>query len=158
MGNFESTEIVFKKDPEKDGVKNRGSLMANLACRIREDSDSMHRLAVLKECLDKVGIEMTAVRYEDEKTDVLSFKIDFETFSKVTQRGAGRKKDYSMSERYKKCTVSELKTKLESMKKCEIIEELGCPKATFYRILKNIAAAEVKNLVNGNDSIWYYTS
>ena len=72
-----------------------------------------------------------------------------------------------MGKRYKECTVSELKAKLESgMKKSEIIAELGCPKATFYRILKNIKERdeacikdEPENL-NGNAdcSIWIYTS
>ena len=44
------------------------------------------------------------------------------------------------------------------MKISEIIKELGCPKATFYRILKNIEADERDNLMSGRESIWNYTS
>ena len=74
-----------------------------------------------------------------------------------TTRNAGRKKDFTMNERYKNCTISELKIKLESgMKKSDIIAELGCPRSTFYRILKNIENINVYKM--GEDSIWLYTN
>ena len=121
-----------------------------VSCNIPKDT---HELAVLKELLGKVGITMSASH--GSYSDMLSFRIDYETFDKVTSRGAGRKKDITMKNRYKECTVAELKEKLKTMKKSEIIEDLGCPSMTFYRILKNI------NLDDESDqdmSIWHFTS
>ena len=144
----EEIKLVLERDID---TKSFNDTYSSVVCEIKDDN--IHSLAVLKECLSKVGITLEAKRYEHN--DILNFKIDFETFNKVTKRGAGRKKDYSMEKKYKKCTVSELKTKLKTMKKCDIIEELECPKATFYRILKNI---ELDNIAEDEDSIWLYTS
>lgn len=127
---------------------------ATVICKVVDDH--IHDLAVLKEYLDKVGINMSLSRYDT--TDILSFSIDNDTYNKMVKRGAGRKKDYTMRERYEECTVSELKTKLETMKRVDIIKELGCPKATFYRILKNIKKYNsFANADEANTSIWYYT-
>lgn len=148
---FESKELKLELDGKITEWKDSYSVVT---CTIADDE--IHKLAVLKECLAKVGIDMSAQRYEE--CDTLSFEIDFETFNKVTNRGAGRKKDYSMDERYKQCTVSELKKKLDTMKKCDIIKELGCPKATFYRILNNIEKDKGVIESEPNMSIWHFTS
>ena len=93
---------------------------------------------------------LNAVRYPG--TDILSFSIHKETYEKVVNRNAGRKKDYHMNERYQSCTVAQLEEKMKKMKKQDIILELGCPKMTFYRILKNI------NWEEKEVSIWKFTS
>ena len=93
-----------------------------------------------------------------DTTDILSFTINNDIYDQVIKRGAGRKKDYTMQERYKDCTISELKEKLKIMKKVDIMKELGCPKATFYRILKNIKAVDAfDDEDTANTSIWWYT-
>lgn len=132
--------------------------------------DELKTLSILKEVLKKSGIDLRVTHYvdeyfEEEKNGIyISFK-EKKVAEKIT-RNAGRKKDYSMFEKYKECTVSELKTKLDSgMKKSEIIAELRCPKATFYRILKNIEKIDVLYTTEPdemadhlNRSIWLYTS
>ena len=146
-------EIKLEKTSEA-----RESNYASIICHISEDG--IHELATLKDYLLKVGISMRATRYES--ADILTFMIDKEKYEKVVKRGAGRKKDYSMEEKYKKCTVSELKKMLETMKKSDIIKELECPKRTFYNILNNIKEAEEfldAEYEQGYDpSIWDYTS
>jgi len=146
-------EIKLDKKPES-----RISNYTSVTCSISEDS--AQELAILKDYLYKVGISVKATRYES--TDVLTFIIDKEKYDKVVKRGAGRKKDYKLEEKYKKCTVSELKKMIETMKKSDIIKELGCPKRTFYNILNNIKEAEEfldAEYEQGCDpSIWDYTS
>lgn len=152
---LESKEIKLVLDGEIKEFKDDYSIVT---CKIADNE--IHNLAVLKNCLEKIGITMNAQRYEE--WDTLSFKINFETFNKITNRGAGRKKDYSMEKRYKECKVSELKMKLETMKKCDIITELGCPKTTFYRILKNIEEdktyIDFEKKMGIDPSIWDFTS
>ena len=117
----------------------------------------MDTLAHFAELLSKVGVELK-VKHTPHG-NIVSFFINYETFNKTVTRKAGRKKDYAMGNRYKPCTVSELKAKLESgMKNLQIIEELGCPKSTFYKILNNLKKDE--NLFDHikDDSIWDYTS
>jgi len=146
-------EIELKKNQE-----DRTRDYASVICKISDDN--IHELAVLKEYLEKVGIRMRATRYDI--TDILFFSIDKEKYDKVVKRGAGRKKDYHLAEKYKECKVSELKEMLKTMKKCEIIKELGCPKRTFYNILKNIEEEEAYiayEKEQGYDlSIWNFTS
>ena len=129
-----------------------------IACSIPDDQ--IHELAILNEHLERVGISLKVTRYEG--TDILGFKINNESYKKATCRGAGRKKDHNMAARYKECSVAELKVKLGTMKKSEIIKELGCPKATFYRILNNLKVdgCNMENIDSlfDDDSIWIYTS
>lgn len=151
----ESRKIIeLVKDENKD---DRIDHIA-IACHIPDDK--IHELAILNEHLERVGISIRVTRHD--VTDILSFKINNESYKKATCRGAGRKKDHDMAARYKECSVAELKVKLSTMKKSEIIKELGCPKATFYRILKNLKAYE-SDYDNPpswieKDSIWIYTS
>lgn len=149
----EGKEIILKKNHER--IKRD---YASVICSIHDDDT--HDLAVLKEYLEKVGISMRATRYD--VTDILFFSIDKEKYDKVVKRRAGRKKDYHLAEKYKECKVSELREMLKTMKKCEIIKELGCPKRTFYNILKNIEEAEdyiaCENERGYDPSIWDYTS
>lgn len=150
MENYEKTErieIALVKDEKKE-LSTLNDDYISVICEISEQN--IHELAVLKEYLGKVGIMVNAVRYP--QTDILSFSINKETYEKVVNRNAGRKKDYHMNERYKSCTVTQLEEKMKIMKKQAIINELGCPKMTFYRILKNIDW-EKKDM-----SIWEFTS
>lgn len=143
----ERIEIPLVKD-EKKALSNYHDDYISVICEISEQN--IHELAILKEYLGKVGITVNAVRYP--QTDILSFSIQKETYEKVVNRNAGRKKDYNMNKRYKSCTVAQLDEKIKTMKKQDIINELGCPKMTFYRILKNIDW-EAKDM-----SIWEFTS
>lgn len=149
----EKIELNLQREPDKDNDRN-----VHIPCHILvyDDREEEHKLAVLKECLSKVGIELTANR--GEMCDYLNFRIDFEKFDKITGRNAGRKKDRTMKDRYKPCTVSQLKTKLsQGMKKSEIIQELGCPKPTFYRILKHIDRLNWDWEFLQDCSIWDFT-
>ena len=141
-------EIALIKNEEEKTDKS----YVSVACKLIPDS--IHGLAILKELLEKVGIELFASHDESINMDILTFKINYETYNKMLSRKAGRKKDCCMESRYKPCTVSELKMKLKTMKNTEIIKELGCPKATFYRILKHI---EGRRGI-GDRSIWEFTS
>lgn len=131
---MEDYAVSLKKNEERE--KNdfvAGHKNFFIVCKIESERE-IHDLAVLKEYLDKVGIEMNLSKYPSGYT--LSFGIDKNEYDRVVKRNAGRKKDYDMADRYKDCKVSELKKKLKTMKKTEIIKELGCPKTTFYRLLK----------------------
>lgn len=109
------------------------------------------RLQELSGILDKVGVSLDLSATHGHK--MLSISIDYDTYNRVTGRGAGRKKDPDMADRYRPCTVSKLNKLLNSgKKKSEIIEYLGCPKMTFYRILKNMEGAPARA------SIWDYTT
>ena len=118
-------------------------------------------LAFLKEILSKFDIELDVTHHiYDEKHAYDSVFIHYkrENMLKKATRNAGRKKDFEMAYRYKECTVSELKMKLDSgRKKSDIIAELGCPRTTFYRILRNLGK-EIDLDLYGSDSIWMYTN
>lgn len=136
----------------KDESKNPEKTYVSVACKFIPES--IHELAILKELLEKVGIRVHASHAEEIDMDILGFSINYDTYNKIVYRKAGRKKDCCMESRYQSCTVSELKLKLKTMKNTEVIKELGCPKATFYRILKNI---EGRRGI-GDRSIWEFTS
>ena len=121
----------------------------------------VHELAVLKEKLGAVGVKMSLVMDRGSDHGVLIFGFRDEYVRNKT-RCAGRKKDYKMEQRYKECTVSELKMKLKTMKRCDIIAELGCPKTTFYRIINKLKELECdfenEDSLVDDVSIWIYTS
>lgn len=154
MGEWE--EIELKRDENKSIGISRNEYIS-VPCHISDDAAK--ELGVLKEYLEKVGIKLSATRHKDDTsgftTDILSFAINNAAYKKAVYRNAGRKMDYHKHERYKPCTVAELKEKLETMNKSEIAEELGCQRGTLYRILKNV---DFDDKDEQNYSIWSYTS
>ena len=143
-------KIELIKDENREDEVN----WVSISCK----SYDVHELAVLKEALQNVGIELSLSKINN--SDILMFSLHH--YKEKTSRNAGRKKDYSMHSKYKECTVSELKMRLLTMKKSEIIKDLGCPKSTFYRILNNLKERECifdgEDAFMDNDSIWLYTN
>jgi len=87
--------------------------------------------------------------------DFIVMKVDEEQYKAALTRKAGRKPDFKKKyDMYGKCTVGELQERLKTMTKSDIARELGCPRMTLYRILKNIA----ENHPDSETSIWHYTS
>ena len=121
---------------------------------VAELSDkTLDELAFFADRLEKVGISLEIIR----KTgfDFVILNMNKEKYQATTTRHAGRKADFeSKYDNYGKCTVRQLKEKLNSTSKTKIAEELGCSRMTLYRIIKNI---EQRN-PDGDTSIWHYTS
>ena len=123
------------------------------------DETSLDEVAGISELLDKVGISIQIDRYEDSETlssyDMLRFKVSTEQYKKAMTRHAGRKQNFiEKCEKYKACTVGELKEYRNNTTKVKIAEELGCSRMTLYRIIKNIAKYHPEDHM----SIWHYTS
>lgn len=85
---MERVEIALVKDEKKPSITRHDDCIS-VICEISEQN--IHELAILKEYLEKVGIMVNAVRYLG--TDILSFSIHKETYEKVVNRNAGRKKE-----------------------------------------------------------------
>lgn len=115
-------------------------------------------LACLNSLLKKVGIELNlkTVKSDGYEHNLLRISIDSDTYINRTTRHAGRCMDANKHGRYKECSVMEFKEMLDTMKHREIIAELKCPRATFYRILKNLR--ELDDWDNNTISIWFYTA
>ena len=120
--------------------------------------NKLDELAVMEEILQKFGVSIEVKRYESTGTsgyDIVTMKVDEKQYKKATTRHAGRKANFSEKyDKYNACTVKELQEKLQTMTKTKIAEELGCPRMTLYRILKNIE----QQSPDGSVSIWHYTS
>ena len=121
-----------------------------------------NELALLQALLKKVGIELCAFEYAESDTLLLTFRIDLTTYNRKTTRKAGRKISYNkVQERgYSPCTIGELRERLKAKpQKTTLAAELGCPRITLYRIIKNLDA---EDWYEGDDylqtrSIWNYT-
>ena len=122
------------------------------------DKNSLTSIGKLKAFIEPVGIKMQVIQEEDDDgvlQGYMRFSVDVRKYRRMTNRGAGRSCSRTMVKKYKRCKVSELKVKLQTMKKSEIIAELGCPKSTFYRILKNI---NLNSSQYDKRQIWDFTS
>lgn len=123
------------------------------------NENSLNELAAISEMLDRVGISLEISRKDNSNIgldyDFIVLKVNKEQYKKSMTRYAGRKADFNKKyDKYGKCTVAELKEKLNTMTKTKIAEELGCSRMTLYRILKNITALSPEE----SRSIWHYTS
>ena len=152
-----STKIDLKKriaDKEKTLQISSLSLPVYLL-----DEKTLDEIARLSDTLEKVGVSLEMERYENtgltSSYDMLRLKVNEEQYKKVTTRHAGRKQNFiEMHEKYKACTVAELKKYLGTMTKIKIAALLGCSRMTLYRIIKNIEKYEPED----DMSIWHYTS
>ena len=120
---------------------------------------NLDELAAISEMLDKAGISIEISRTDNDAVgmeyDFITIKVNKERYKKAMSRHAGRKADFNKKyDTYGRCTVAEIQEKLLSTTKTKIAEELGCPRMTLYRILKNIAKMEP----DGKMSIWHFTS
>lgn len=123
------------------------------------DEKTLDEMARLADVFERVGISLNIERYENtgltSSYDMLRIKVNEEQYKKVTTRHAGRKQNFiEMHEKYKACTVAELKEYLDTMTKIKIAALLGCSRMTLYRIIKNIEKYEPEDYM----SIWHYTS
>lgn len=123
--------------------------------------EDLQSLSLLKEILSKSGATLDVthnIQRDGTEYNSIYIYMNEDKVAVKTTRNAGRKQQLFKNGKYKECTVSELKMKLESgMKKTEIINELGCPKATFYRILKNLGE-DIEHEDVQMHSIWIYTT
>lgn len=120
---------------------------------------TLDEMARLSEVLEKVGVSLNIERYENTELtsshDTLHIKVNEEQYKKITTRYAGRKQNFiEMHEKYKVCTVEELKEYLSKMTKTKTAALLGCSRMTLYRVIRNIEKYEPE----GDMSIWHYTS
>ena len=119
----------------------------------------LDELAAFANLMERVGISVDITRNQNPETglsyDFIVMKVDEEQYKAALTRKAGRKPDFNKKyDMYGKCTVGELQERLKTMTKSDIARELGCPRMTLYRILKNIA----ENHPDPETSIWHYTS
>ena len=97
------------------------------------DSENQIKVSDLNEVLHEVGIKLE-LGDGDGKFQSLSIKINFDTFAKQKHRGAGRRK----KSRKLSFTVGQIKEMKKTMKHEEIMEQLGIPRATYYRAWKEV--------------------
>ena len=92
------------------------------------------------------------------KETIVGFGVHENKFKAKIKRGRKKK----CEKNHAACTVGELKSKMKDMKDFEVMEAIGCPKSTFYRIKKMLKAmgCDMKNADPrfDNKSIWDYTS
>ena len=120
---------------------------------------NLDELAALSKLMERVGVSVEVNRNKNPETglsyDFIVMKVNKEQYRNAVTRKAGRKPDFDKKyDRYGKCTVRELQEKLKTMTKSDIAKELGCPRMTLYRILRNIS----ENKPDPDTSIWHYTS
>nr|CDL66042.1 unnamed protein product [uncultured bacterium] len=100
------------------------------------DSDEKN-IIELNNILKKLGIEFTLEDHKnssEKKYRTLGIKIDFDTIEKFETRGAGKKKAIAKNN----ITVGELKELKKTKTNDEIIAQLGCSRASFYRAYKRL--------------------
>jgi len=142
----------------KEEKKSKGEGYVSLPSYPLSES-KLDDLAYLSALLEKAGISLSVDRHTDAERgpdyDIITLAVHTERYNKVITRHAGRKPNFEEKyNKYRECTVTELKEKLTKQSKTRIAEELGCSRMTLYRILKNVE----KLSADGEVSIWHYTS
>lgn len=95
--------------------------------RVREDVEDLNRL------LSKFGIKA-----EYNSMQQLFIYADQDLINKATNRNAGRKKDRTLPFSYNiNPKIKDVFQMQQTMTNAEIIEKIGCSRATFYRALKS---------------------
>lgn len=95
-------------------------------------------LSILNEILKRNGITLTISHIKEFSEYRLEFYFNTEQIKKSNFRGAGNK-----VKKYNHMTVSQLIERLNSKTKhSDIIAEIGCPRANYFRILKIINNSE----------------
>jgi len=151
------TKIDLESRKKSNEKQVRSDYLSLLAYPINEKT--LGELADLSAMLRTVGITLRIDRYEDTDYrsgyDIVTFRINEEKYQRITNRNAGRKPNFiAKYEKYRPCTVLELRSMLETKTKTETARILGCSRMTLYRILKNL-----KELKPEEDrSVWHYTS
>ena len=130
--------------------------MLSIQSSLREHT--IEDLACLNSLLKDVGIELNlkTMKSDGYEHNMLSININSDIYINKVKRHAGRHMDANNHGRYKECSVIEFKEMLETMKHREIIADLKCPRATFYRILRNLR--ELDDWDDNTMSIWFYTA
>ena len=151
------TRIDLESRNKGKNNHSRSDYVTLLSYRINEKT--LDELADLAEVLEKVGISLSVDRYETAENesgyDIVTFKVNEEQYKKITNRYAGRKRNFiEKYEKYALCTVKELREYLDRMSKTEIAALLGCSRMTLYRIIQNIEELKPEE----DSSIWHYTS
>lgn len=106
---------------------------------ILKEPDTDEKVSALNEILEKVGVHISV---DDVPFDpgVLRMKltIDFEKYGKMTNRKAGGRSKKFVDNLKCKPTIKEFKELEKRMTNDELIEYLGCSRATFYRMKKKM--------------------
>ena len=104
------------------------------------DKKTIDNVAELNRLLKDVGISIDLEPYENmDGTGYFGIGIDIDTLNKIRTRNAGRKVNYKKSQNYN-CspTIGEVLEWKKSMTHQQIIEKIGCPRATYYREWKKL--------------------
>lgn len=105
------------------------------------DEFNIKAVSELNEILEKMGVTFEIKQIKDhENIGHLSILINMDTLEKKMTRNAGRKVDHNKAMAYSvNPTVAEVFTWRKTMTHQEIIEKIGCPRATYYRCLKKLS-------------------
>lgn len=149
--------IELKQRMEGRGTQSMAGFVSFTAHTLSEES--LDELALISQCLNKVGITLQIERRENidagTSFDFVTLKVNEKRFNESTTRHAGRKPNFAEKyDKYGECTVAELQEKIKCESKTKIAEELGCHRMTLYRILKNISEMNPDRSM----SIWHFTS
>lgn len=126
----------MKRDDIKNFYKGYAFSVKGSEDKLREDIEDLNRV------LSSFGL---SAKYLDR---TLLINIDSDEYLKKSSRNAGRRKNYARAFDYNmNPTIQEVFEMQERMTNAQIIEQIGCPRATFYRALKN-----AKDLVEHDDS------
>lgn len=161
--DIKSTEINLSEYSSKKTSDEIGHEIITLLLSRQFHMRNLQELALLKDLLEKVGIQVKAYDYTDSNSLALSFNIDYSKYNTATTRKAGRKFSYNKEQEhgYAPCTVEELHERIKTNpNKSALAAELGCHRTTLYRILKKL---EDNKWYEDDDyyrkrSIWSHTS
>ena len=107
------------------------------------DRRTKNDVAELNELLGSLGITFKLQPYEDTAetgSGHLGIVINNDTFRRARTRHAGRKKVYGKGKNYNcQPTVGEVFEWRKTMTHQQIIEKIGCPRATYYRRIKDLS-------------------
>ena len=123
------------------------------------DKQTMDDVAELNRLLNEVGISIDLKPYENmDRTGYFGISIDIDTLNKIRTRNAGRKVSYNKSQNYN-CspTIGEVIEWKKTMTHQQIIDKIGCPRATYYRKWKELKDAFGDDLSGyGLDMSWQF--
>lgn len=124
-----------------------------------DDEKAIADVSEMNELLESFGISIYIKPYRDmDNMGYLGINIDTDTLEKIKTRNAGRKVNYNKSQNYNCCpTIGEVIEWKKTMTHQQIIDKIGCPRATYYRRWKELKGEFGDDLSGyGLDMSWQF--
>lgn len=136
---MEEKDYKFRSQLYRSWTKTHDDLPVDTASFLMlSEEGSKEKISALNEILEKVGVKFSIEEVGREDIERLKITVDIDQYAKMTNRKAGGRSKKFVDNLKCKPTIKEFKELEKRMTNDELIEYLGCSRATFYRMKKKM--------------------